>query len=93
MAKKNEDREVAAKELQTLQGRLRDGLLAEIQEMDPKAVGKATISLPSVADHFSDWHDHFGDGGHFGDGFGKAGGRVAEVTAAINAIKTHSVKK
>jgi len=75
-------------ELRALQGTLRERLLDEIKALDPNVVGELTLKLGSVSDHFSDWHDRFKDNGTFHDGFGKAGGKMAEIKNTIGPSAT-----
>lgn len=70
-------------ELRLLQGKLREKLLAEVRALDPNLVGELTLKFGSASDHFSDWHDRFRDNGTFHDGFGKAGGRLAEIRNTV----------
>lgn len=73
--------------LRSLQAGLREKLLDDLKAIDPSVVGELSLKLKSTSDHFSDWHDRFNDGGRFTDGFGKAGGRVAEIKNAVGPIK------
>lgn len=70
-------------QLRSLQGKLRESLLGEIKMIDPSIVGEMSLKFGSLSDHFSDWHDVFRDNGHFTDGFGKAGGQVAEIKQSV----------
>lgn len=83
MTKDDTGKVLSAEELRVLQGSLREKLLDELRSIDPSVVGELNLKLKTSANHFSDWHDKFNDGGNFSDGFGKAGGRVAEIKTAL----------
>lgn len=74
---------LSAEEIRGLQGNLRVQLLEQLKTLDPNVVGELNLKVKAASDFFSDWHDRFNDNGHFTDGFGKAGGRVANLKTAI----------
>jgi hypothetical protein len=81
---KDKQRGISTDELKKLQGKLREGILHDILALDPKAVSVLTVNARIAAESFSDWHDRFGDGGGFGDGFGKAGDQKLGLTTRVD---------
>jgi len=81
---KDKQRGISTEELKKLQGKLRDGVLRDIQSLDPKAVAVLSVNTQVRADFFSDWHDRFRDGGGFADGWGKAGDQMLGLTTTMN---------
>ncbi len=77
--KKDENAGISNEQLRIIQGKLRESLLEEIRALDPGVIGEMTLKVDSGSRMFSDWHDVFRDNGTFTDGFGKAGGRAAEI--------------
>jgi len=82
---KDEQRGISTDELRQLQSKIREGVLRDILALDPNAITELSVHARAVADHFSDWHDRFRDGGGFADGFGKAGDNKAELIAKLGS--------